>query len=84
MSLASVMDGVNEKCGLARNPASMYPSMTGCLSHLNSNVVTPARTSIRARSDIMGANVVGICCRQNSDVKWNFIFGKSVCAICST
>ena len=45
-------DGSKVKFGLAKNPATIYPSTTGCLSHLNSTVTTAPKSRMNARSVI--------------------------------
>ena len=47
-----VTEGSGLKLGLARNPATIYPSTTGCLIHLNSSVTTAPSSSMNAKSDI--------------------------------
>ena len=46
----SITDMVYGMCGLTTNPATIYPSTSGCFSRLKSIVTTPATTSMRARS----------------------------------
>lgn len=50
MLAVSITEGVYCMCGLARKPATTYPSTKGCLSFLNSSVISPAQTNIKARS----------------------------------
>jgi hypothetical protein len=52
----SMTEGVSVKCGLARNPATMYPNTKGCLRRLKTSVITPAQIKISAKSLIRGAN----------------------------
>jgi hypothetical protein len=54
MLAVSMTDGVYEKCGLARKPATIYPSTSGCLSHLKMRVMTPAQIKMSARSLMRG------------------------------
>lgn len=55
----SCTEGMRAKCGLQRNPAAMYPSTTGCLSHLNRSVTVAATSSMSARS-LMSWGIVGV------------------------
>ncbi len=60
--LASVVtDGRGSKCGLARNPATIYPSTTGCFIHLKSSVTTAPSSSMNARSEIRLSIIVRSC-----------------------
>ena len=52
MLAAVVTEGRGSKLGLAKKPATIYPSTTGCLIHLNTSVTTAPSKSINARSDI--------------------------------
>ncbi len=47
-----VTDGSGLKLGLARNPATIYPSTTGCLIHLKTSVTTAPSSRINAKSEI--------------------------------
>ena len=49
-SARSITDIVYGICGLTINPATIYPSTSGCLSLLNSKVTVPATTRISAKS----------------------------------
>ena len=48
----SITEGVKGIWGLARKPATTYPSTKGCFNFLNSSVMTPAQIKISARSAI--------------------------------
>jgi hypothetical protein len=52
----SMTEGVSVKCGLAKNPATMYPNTKGCFRRLKTSVMTPAQIKISAKSLIRGAN----------------------------
>lgn len=56
MLMLSVLDTVGKKLtyGPAKKPAMMYPSTTGCLSHLKTMVTIPATINKNARSLIIG------------------------------
>ena len=64
MFAVSATVGRNGTAGPARIPATIYPSTTGCFSHLNNTVTTPAAIKITAKSEIKGAT---------SDISSNFI-----------
>ena len=51
----STTEGVKEKCGLQRNPATIYPKTNGCFNFLKISVMTPAQIKISAKSLIRGA-----------------------------
>ena len=48
----SITEGVYGICGLARKPATTYPSTNGCFSFLNNSVMIPAQIRINAKSFI--------------------------------
>ena len=56
MLAVSITEGVSVKCGLAKNPATIYPNTKGCLRRLKTSVITPAQIKISAKSLIRGAN----------------------------
>jgi hypothetical protein len=76
MLSVSATEGVHERCGLARNPATMYPSTRGCLRRLKISVITPAHIRMSARSLIIGAKEDISAIHFMFDVQIYFLLGK--------
>ena len=55
---AVLTDGRYSKLGLAKKPATIYPSTTGCFIHLNNIVTTAPRIKINARSVIRDVIII--------------------------
>gem|GEM_PF-5736689 len=49
------------KCGLAKKPATIYPSTTGWRIHLNTTVTTAPKSSINAKSEMRLSMFIVVC-----------------------
>lgn len=56
MLACSITEGVKGMWGLAKKPATTYPSTRGCFNFLKTSVIMPAHINMRAKSDIKGSN----------------------------